>query len=118
MLPDQANGSKTSADDFLAGGHSFRELMALMRLYNPRDLETERLKRGERLRLMLEDLRRAFWAAEFKGDVPFGEGGSGHTGGIFGDGTDRLWMHRHDCVLQDRVSSLRLHSGVCSVADE
>jgi CTP-dependent riboflavin kinase len=66
-LPDQPDGSKTGADDFLACGHSYGELMSLMRLYNPRDLETERLKRGERLRLMLEDLRRAFWAAEFKG---------------------------------------------------
>jgi hypothetical protein len=66
-LPDQADGSKTGADDFLAGGHTYRELMALMRLFNPRDLQAERLNRGEQLRLMLEDLRRAFWAAEFKG---------------------------------------------------
>src|SRR5215210_6614614 len=35
--------------------------------------------------------------------VPFGEGSSGHTGGIFGDETDRLWMHRHGCVLQKAV---------------
>jgi hypothetical protein len=66
-LPDQADGSKQGADDFLAGGHSYRELMALMRLYNPRDLQAERLNRGEQIRFMLEDLRRAFWAAEFKG---------------------------------------------------
>ncbi len=66
-LPDQADGSKTGADDFLAGGHTYRELMALMRLYDPQDLRAERLKRGEQLRLMLEDLRRAFWAAEYKG---------------------------------------------------
>jgi DNA-binding transcriptional ArsR family regulator len=66
-LPCQADGSKTGADDFLAGGHSYRELMALMRLYNPRDLQAERLNRGEQIRFMLEDLRRAFWAAEFKG---------------------------------------------------
>jgi hypothetical protein len=66
-LPDQADGSKTGADDFLAGGHSYWELMALMRLYDPQDLQTERLTRCEMLRLMLEDLRRAFWAAEFKG---------------------------------------------------
>ena len=66
-LPCQADGSKTGADDFLAGGHSYRELMALMRLYNVQDLQAERLNRGEQLRLMLEDLRRAFWAAEFKG---------------------------------------------------
>jgi hypothetical protein len=39
--------------------------------------------------------------------VPLGEGSSGHTGGIFGDETDRLWMrlwmHRHGCVLQKAV---------------
>ena len=66
-LPDQAGGSKTGADDFLAGGHSFWELMALMRLYDVQDLHAERLNRGERLRLMLEDLCRTFWAAEFQG---------------------------------------------------
>ena len=66
-LPDQADASKTGADDFLAGGHTYRELMALMRLYNPRDLQAERLNRGEQLRFMLEDLRRAFWTAEFQG---------------------------------------------------
>jgi SRSO17 transposase len=33
-------------------------------------------------------------------EVAFGEGGCGHTGGIFGDGTERSWMHRHGCVLQ------------------
>src|SRR5215210_7167214 len=44
-LPDQADGSKQGADDLLA----------------------ERLNRGEQIRFMLEDLRRAFWAAEFKG---------------------------------------------------
>jgi hypothetical protein len=66
-LPDQADGSKTGADDFLAGGHSYRELMALMRLYDPRDLRTERLARGQELRLKLDYLRRAFWAAGFEG---------------------------------------------------
>ena len=43
-------------------------------------------------------------------DAPFGEGGSGHTGGIFGDGTDRLWMHRHSCVLQKAVLDYLLGS--------
>ena len=66
-LHDQADGSKTGADDFLAGGNSYRELMALMMLYDPRDLQAERLKRGEKLRLMLGDLARALWASEWKG---------------------------------------------------
>ena len=66
-LPDQSDGSKTGADDFLAGGNSYRELMGLMRLYDPQDLQAERLKRGEQLRLKLSDLARAFWAADYKG---------------------------------------------------
>jgi hypothetical protein len=65
--PGQADGSKTGADDFLASGHSYREFMALMRLYDPRDLRTERLKRGQELRRKLDYLRRAFWAAGFEG---------------------------------------------------
>jgi hypothetical protein len=66
-LPDQADGSKTGADDFLASGHSYRELMALMRLYDPKDLHAERLERGQELRLKLDYLRRAFWSAWFEG---------------------------------------------------
>lgn len=66
-LPDQADGSKTGADDYLAGGHSYAELMALMRPFDPADLASERLKRDHKLQLMLEDLARIFWANEWKG---------------------------------------------------
>jgi len=66
-LHDQADGSKTGADDFFAGGGTFAELRTLTRPFDPADLIAERLKRGDRLRAMLEDLRRTFWAAEFKG---------------------------------------------------
>jgi len=66
-LPVGPNGSKTGADDYLARGHTYRELMALMRLYDPRDLQAERLKRGEELLLKLDYLRRAFWGAAFEG---------------------------------------------------
>jgi hypothetical protein len=70
-LPDQADGSKTGADDFLAGGHSYRELMALMRLYDPRDLQTERLSRNEKLRLMQRQLAaRAARLPEVPGQAP------------------------------------------------
>jgi hypothetical protein len=47
----------------------------------------------------------------------FAEGGSSDTGGIFGDGVDRLWMHRHDFVLQE-AGLFGLPPGVCSVAEE
>src|SRR5215212_5140591 len=66
-LPVGPNGSKVGADDYLACGHTYRELMALMRLYDPRDLEAERLERDQELRLKLDYLRRAFWGAEFTG---------------------------------------------------
>jgi len=66
-LPDQADGSKTGADDFLARGHTYRELIALMRLYDPRDLQAERLKRGQELLLKIDYLCRAFWGVGFEG---------------------------------------------------
>lgn len=66
-LPDQANGSKTGADDFLAGDRTYWALIALTRPYDPRDLQAERLKRCEKLRLMLGELRRVLWASEWKG---------------------------------------------------
>jgi hypothetical protein len=66
-LPDQVDGSKMGADDYLASGRTYWELMALMRPYDAADLAAERLKRGDRLRAMLEDLIENFWASEWKG---------------------------------------------------
>jgi hypothetical protein len=66
-LPDQADGSKTGADDYLAGGRTYAQLAATFKPFDAADLAAERLKRGGMLRTMLEDLRRTFWAAEFKG---------------------------------------------------
>jgi uncharacterized protein DUF3854 len=66
-LPDQPDGSKTGADDYLAGGRTYEQLVDMMCDYDPAKLAAERLKRGDRLRAMLEDLRRAFWAAEWRG---------------------------------------------------
>jgi len=81
-LPDQADGSKTGADDFLAGGHSLRELMALMKLYDPRDLRAERLKRGEQLQAGVDylwrDWHRRDWM-HFAGDAERPNWQRGHT---------------------------------------
>jgi hypothetical protein len=66
-LPDQADGSKMGADDFLAGGGSLAELRMLTRRYDPEDFVRVRLSRDERLRAMLEDLERRFWDEEWKG---------------------------------------------------
>jgi hypothetical protein len=66
-FPDQANGAKVGADDFLAIGHTYAELAATFKPFDAADLAAERLKRGDRLRAMLADLQRTFWAAEWKG---------------------------------------------------
>jgi hypothetical protein len=81
-LPDQADGSKTGADDFLAGGHSFWKLMALMRLYNPRDLQAERLTRDEKLQAGVDYLWRDWHDRDwmhFLGDAERPNWQRGHT---------------------------------------
>jgi len=81
-LPDQADGSKTGADDFLAGGHSFRDLMALMRVYDPRDLQAERLSRNEKLRAGVDYLWRDWHDRDwmhFVGDAERPNWQRGHT---------------------------------------
>ena len=57
-LPDQPDGSKTGADDFLAGGGTLEELLELARPFDPEDLQREKLSRSERLRLSLDFLTR------------------------------------------------------------
>ena len=66
-LADQDDGSKMGADDFLAAGGTLAELRMLTRRYDPEDFVRVRLSRDERLRAMLEDLRRRFWNEEWKG---------------------------------------------------
>src|SRR5215207_9357920 len=81
-LPDQEDGSKTGADDFLAGSNSYRELMALMRLYDLRDLQAERLNRGDQLRTSIDYLWRDWHARDwmhFVGDAESPNWQRGHT---------------------------------------
>ena len=54
-LPDQPDGSKTGADDFLARspGGTLEELLALARPYSREDLHREKLSRSELLRRCL-----------------------------------------------------------------
>jgi hypothetical protein len=56
------------ADDYLASeaGRTYRELLATFRQYDPADFAAERLKRGELLRLALEDLKHTFWALWYR----------------------------------------------------
>jgi hypothetical protein len=81
-LPDQADGSKTGADDFLACGHTYRELMALMRLYDAGDLQAERLSRGDKLRASIEYLWQDWYGRDwmhFEGAADKGNWQRGHT---------------------------------------
>lgn len=66
-LRDKLDGSKMGADDFFAAGGTFAELRLLTRPYNPADFATIRLTRDEQLRAGIEDLKRRFWAEEWKG---------------------------------------------------
>jgi hypothetical protein len=66
-LPAGPGGAKTGADDYFARGHHYGEFVGTFRQFDPADLAAERLKRGDLLRAMLEDLGRTFWDAEFKG---------------------------------------------------
>ena len=61
-LPDQPDGSKTGADDFLAGGNTYADLQALMRPYNPEDLGRIRFSRDKRLRACIDAEWGRWWA--------------------------------------------------------
>ena len=66
-LEDRPDGGKTGADDFLADGRTFGDYMATMRPFDAGELQAERLKRNERLRLALADLERRFWRFDWSG---------------------------------------------------
>lgn len=66
-LPDQPDGSKTGADDFLAAGDTLKELELLTRPYDPADFSKIRLSRDEKLAAALGDLERRWWAEEWQG---------------------------------------------------
>jgi hypothetical protein len=69
-LPDQTDGSKTGADDFLAASHTYGDYVETFRPFDAGDLYTERLKRDARLRLALADLERRFWRFDWSGMGP------------------------------------------------
>jgi hypothetical protein len=71
-LPQSHDGSKTGADDYLARGHDYADLISTFRPLDPDALAAERLKRGAELRLKIEDLCRRFWG-------PWGEGPGGKS---------------------------------------
>jgi hypothetical protein len=81
-LPDGADGSKIGADDYLAWGHSYREYMARMRLYDARDLQAERVSRNGKLQASDAYLWRSWHDCDwmnFKGTEDKGNWQRGHT---------------------------------------
>jgi Domain of unknown function (DUF3854) len=81
-LPDQADGSKMGADDFLAGGGTLAELRMLTRRYDPDDFVRVRLSRSEKLRTAISDLWRDWYERDwmhFVGRAERGNWARGHT---------------------------------------
>jgi hypothetical protein len=66
-LRNQADGSKTGADDYLAAGHTYGEYMATFRPFDAAELQRERLARSAALRASLLDLEQRFWAFAWSG---------------------------------------------------
>jgi hypothetical protein len=66
-LPDAADGSKQGVDDYLAAGRTVREMFMLARDFDPDDVGRIRMSRDEKLRALVEDLKRRWWAEEWKG---------------------------------------------------
>jgi DNA-binding MarR family transcriptional regulator len=58
FLPDQPDGSKNGADDYLVGGATLEGLLTLARPYDPADFQREKLSRNEKLRRALNLLTR------------------------------------------------------------
>jgi hypothetical protein len=66
-LSDQPDGSKTGADDFLAGGGTLAGLLALARPFDPESVQREKLSRNEKLRRVLAYLTRRVEGMPAKG---------------------------------------------------
>jgi hypothetical protein len=81
-LRDQADGSKTGADDFFAAGGTLAELRMLTRRYDPEDFVRLRLSRSEKLRSAITNLWRDWYERDwmhFVGRAERGNWARGHT---------------------------------------
>ncbi len=66
-LSDAEDGSKQGVDDYLVAGGTIKEMFMLARKFEPADIGNIRMSRDEKLRAGVEDLRRWWWAEEWKG---------------------------------------------------
>ncbi len=118
-LDDQADGSKTGADDFMAAGHRHADYMATFRPFDANDLQAERLLRDVRLRLALADLERRFWRFDWSGmgphsarDVALTLLEAARTDGKPVEGGVRVAMAWGDLELAARVSRRTLAKAI------
>jgi hypothetical protein len=72
-LPAVNGDGKAGVDDYLAAGGTVAELRMMAGPYQPVDVGTERLSRDERLRAAVEELRAAWWGADWNRFVGAGE---------------------------------------------
>src|SRR5215210_1427979 len=66
-LRDAPDGSKQGVDDYLAAGGTVREMFLLARDFDPADVGRIRMSRDEKLRAIVEELKRRWWEEEWKG---------------------------------------------------
>ncbi len=66
-LPDAPDGSKQGVDDYLVAGGTIKEMFMLARDFEPANIGTIRMSRDKKLRALVEDLERRWWAEEWKG---------------------------------------------------
>jgi Domain of unknown function (DUF3854) len=66
-LEDAPDGSKMGADDYLVAGGTVAELKIRARKFDPAEVGRIRMSKDEQLRCGLEDLKRRYWAFEWKG---------------------------------------------------
>src|SRR5215213_8944312 len=117
-LPDATDGSKQGIDDYLAAGGTIREMFMLAREFDPADVGRIRMSRDEKLRRALEELRAAWWGADwnrFVGAGEFPHWARGHSARDVEDALLRLAARRGKLTPE----GLQLtHTGVREIADE
>ncbi len=66
-VPPVNGDGKAGVDDYKAAGGTVEELRLMASPYKPADIARERMSSDERLKALIEDLRRRFWDFEWKG---------------------------------------------------
>src|SRR5829696_3051032 len=117
-LPDAADGSKQGIDDYLVAGGTIKEMFMLAREFDPADVGRIRMSWNEQQRTAVEELRAAWWGADWNRFVGAGEKphwARGHSGRDVEDAMLRLTARRGKLTPE----GLQLtHTGVREIADE